>query len=68
MRHWIRPTGTKITTNDEDVTVKQCESLGWKPDPAFESKKFGVDEVDEEETHEDAPNELVLVRGRKRKF
>jgi hypothetical protein len=27
---WIRPSGTEIETNDRDVTIEYCESLGWE--------------------------------------
>ena len=32
--NWIRPTGTKITTNDLDAQITYCESLGWKREEA----------------------------------
>lgn len=30
MAHWVKPSGVKIETNDMDVTIEYCESLGWK--------------------------------------
>jgi len=27
---WIRPSGTEIETNDREVTIEYCKSLGWK--------------------------------------
>ena len=27
---WMRPSGVEIETNDRDVTIKYCESLGFK--------------------------------------
>ena len=28
---WGRPSGTEITTNDADETIKAAAQLGWKP-------------------------------------
>ena len=28
---WVRPSGTEITTNDRDETIKVAAELGWKP-------------------------------------
>ena len=27
---WNRPSGTQITTNDEQATIDHCVSLGWE--------------------------------------
>jgi hypothetical protein len=27
---WLRPSGTEIETNDRDVTIEYCESLGFE--------------------------------------
>ena len=27
---WMRPSGVEIETNDRDITIKYCESLGWE--------------------------------------
>jgi len=28
---WVKPNDNEIETNDDDETIKYCESLGWKP-------------------------------------
>lgn len=42
---WTKPSGLKIVTNDMDVTVEYCESLGWKRDNGKKQrkKKFTID-------------------------
>lgn len=28
---WIRPSGVELETNDREVTIEYCKSLGFKP-------------------------------------
>lgn len=28
---WVKPDGSKITTNDFDATIDAAQELGWKP-------------------------------------
>ena len=39
---WVRPSGSEITTNDRDETIKAAAQLGWKPK---EEKAEPVEEV-----------------------
>lgn len=27
---WVKPSDIEVETNDNEATVKYCESLGWK--------------------------------------
>lgn len=29
---WKKPNGNEIETNDEEVTIEYCKSLGWESD------------------------------------
>lgn len=29
MTRWLRPSGTKIETNDRKETIAHCENIGW---------------------------------------
>jgi len=54
MQQWIKPSGKKITLNEDPLTIAKAKSLGWKL-------------VDEDEKPAEVKEENFLVSGRKRK-
>ena len=59
MIKWVKPSGLKIETNDLDVTVEYCESMGWKQENGKQprKKKKVTENKDSKET-ENSPDPI----------